>query len=33
MDPSVITIPRASHWVHAEQPGLFVEAVRNFLGD
>jgi pimeloyl-ACP methyl ester carboxylesterase len=32
-DPSVITIPRASHWVHAEQPGLFVEAVRNFLGD
>jgi esterase len=28
---SVITIPGASHWVHAEQPGLFMEAIRNFL--
>jgi esterase len=31
-DSAVITIPGAGHWVHAEQPGLFVEAVRNFLG-
>jgi esterase len=28
---AVVTIPQTSHWVHAEQPGLFVEAVRNFL--
>ena len=30
---TVISIPGASHWVHAEQPVLFREAVRNFLGD
>jgi esterase len=29
--PEVVTISDASHWVHAEQPGLFLEAVRKFL--
>jgi esterase len=28
---AIITIPKASHWIHAEQPGLVIEAVRNFL--
>ena len=28
----LITIPRAGHWVHADQPLLFVEAVLNFIG-
>ncbi|MFN8308627.1 MAG: alpha/beta fold hydrolase [Chitinophagales bacterium] len=27
----VTTIPGAGHWVHAEQPRLFYDAVRNFL--
>jgi esterase len=30
---AVITIPMASHLVHAEQPGLFLETVRDFLSD
>lgn len=25
------TIPDAGHWIHAEQPGLFAEALREFL--
>ncbi len=28
----VVTIPGASHWVHAEQPALFLEAVLDFIG-
>ena len=27
----LVTIPKASHWVHAEQPKLFVEALLTFL--
>jgi esterase len=30
-NPTVITIPLATHWVHAEQPELFLEAVKDFL--
>jgi esterase len=28
----LITIPKAGHWVHADQPLLLIEAVRNFIG-
>ena len=28
----IITIPGAGHWIHAEQPKLFIEAVEEFLG-
>ena len=28
---TVTTIPVTGHWVHAEQPGLFLDAVKNFL--
>jgi len=28
----IITIKDAGHWVHAEQPGAFLEAIRNFIG-
>lgn len=28
---TVVTIPNAGHWVHAEAPQLFFEAVNNFL--
>ena len=28
----LITIPRAGHWVHADQPLLFVEVISNFVG-
>ena len=27
----LVTIPNAGHWVHAEQPKLFVEALLAFL--
>lgn len=27
----LVTIPKSGHWVHAEQPKLFVEALTNFL--
>lgn len=27
----VTEIPRAGHWVHAEQPGIFLDTVRKFL--
>jgi pimeloyl-ACP methyl ester carboxylesterase len=30
---SFITIPDAGHWVHAEKPAEFCEAVLNFLGE
>ena len=30
-NPTVVTIPRATHWVHAEQPEMFLQAVRDFL--
>jgi len=29
----IITIPGAGHWVHAEQPVAFIQAVRNFLNN
>jgi esterase len=29
----LVTIPKASHWVHAEQPKLFVEALIKFLAE
>lgn len=29
----IITIPESGHWVHAEQPDLFVETVTSFLLD
>lgn len=32
MNHRVVTIPGASHWVHAEQPALFLEAVMDFIG-
>lgn len=28
----VISIPNAGHWVHAEEPEMFLSAVRRFLG-
>ena len=30
-DHRIIIIPNASHWVHAEEPKAFLEAVNNFL--
>jgi esterase len=27
----IITIPGAGHWVHAEQPAIFIKTIRNFL--
>jgi esterase len=30
-DNTVVTIPNAGHWVHAEAPQLFFDAVSNFL--
>jgi pimeloyl-ACP methyl ester carboxylesterase len=27
----VVTVPNASHWLHAEQPEIFLNHVRNFL--
>ena len=30
-DFDLMTIPNAGHWIHAEQPELFYENVRNFL--
>lgn len=27
----VVTIPNAGHWIHADQPGLFFEAVNQFI--
>lgn len=27
----ITTIPEAGHWLHAEQPELFIEKVRNFI--
>jgi esterase len=27
----IVTIPAASHWVHAEQAGLFLDAIKNFV--
>jgi esterase len=27
----LVTIPNAGHWVHAESPRLFLEAVQAFL--
>ena len=29
----LVTIPKSSHWVHAEQPKLFVEALIKFLSE
>ena len=29
---TVVTIPKAGHWVHAEAPGPFADAVMEFLG-
>lgn len=29
----IVTIPGTGHWVHAEQPGIFLETVRSFLLD
>jgi len=28
----IISIPEAGHWVHAEQPRLFIQAIEGFLG-
>jgi pimeloyl-ACP methyl ester carboxylesterase len=28
---SIITIPQAGHWLHAEKPALFIKAVEEFL--
>lgn len=28
----IVTIPNSGHWVHAEQPELFIKTVRYFLG-
>jgi esterase len=28
---SIVTIPDAGHWVHAEQPALFLETIKKFL--
>jgi esterase len=30
-DAHIETIPNAGHWVHAEQPALFIKAVEDFL--
>lgn len=30
-DSKIVTIPNAGHWVHAEAPALFLEAVMEFL--
>ena len=27
----IVTIPKAGHWLHAEQPKAFLEAINNFL--
>jgi esterase len=28
----LVTIPDAGHWLHAEQPDAFIEAIRKFAG-
>ena len=30
-DSKLISIPGAGHWIHAEQPQLFLQEIRNFL--
>lgn len=30
-DVRIVTIPRSGHWVHAEQPQLFLDSIRHFL--
>jgi esterase len=27
----LVTLPKAGHWVHAEQPALFFDAVNSFI--
>ena len=29
---NIVTIPGAGHWVHAEQPELFIKTINDFLG-
>jgi pimeloyl-ACP methyl ester carboxylesterase len=29
----LVTVKDAGHWVHSEQPGVFLEVLRRFLGD
>jgi pimeloyl-ACP methyl ester carboxylesterase len=30
-DVEIITIPGAGHWLHAEQPVIFINALKNFI--
>jgi pimeloyl-ACP methyl ester carboxylesterase len=32
-EAQIVEIPNAGHWLHAEQPQLFMETLINFLGN